>query len=388
MFKQIGAVVGMNVRSLPQRLGASAVTVIGIAAVVAVMVSILAISAGLMQSAGRASLPNSAIVLSAGATAAYMGSISREQAAIIADAPGLKIGPDGKPMVDSQATIIVEVTKKSDGSTANTAMQGVSLRWLKMHPKQYQVLEGRLFRPGLRELIVGKNVGQSFRNLGVGDTIKLRGSDWKVVGSFTANGGLAENAIIADPDTVLAAFERNAYQSVSAELQSPGAFRRFKDSLTANPQLKVDVKPMDEYVRDQLSQLTTILNFVGYFMGAVMAVGAVFGALNTMYAAVDGRAREIATLRAIGFGGFPVVVSVMVESLLIAVPGALLGALVAWLLFNGNAAHISALTFPVVVTPGLMVLGLIWALIIGLVGGLAPSIRAARLPVATALRAS
>lgn len=387
MIKQIFAVVGMNLQSLPQRLSASLVTMIGIAAVVAVMVSILAIGAGLIQTANRGSNPNQVIILSAGATAAYMGSITREQAAVIGDAPGIKKGPDGKPMFDPQATVIMEVTKKSDGGTANTGFLGESAEWLLKEPN-FKIIKGRMYRPAVRELIVGKNVASSFKNLDVGDHIVLRGSEWTVVGSFSTNGGLAENGIIGDTNTVMAAFDRDTYQSVTANLESPAAFQRFTDALTSDPRLKVDVKRENEYVQDQLKQLTVILNVLAYFVGVIMAIGAVFGALNTMYSAVDSRAREIATLRAIGFGGIPVVLSVMIEALVIAIPGALLGAAIAWLLFNGNAAHISSLTFPVVVTPGLVLLGVIWSLIIGLIGGFAPSIRAARLPVAAALRST
>ena len=387
MFKQIIAVTAMNIRSIPQRLLSSLVIVIGVACVVAVMISILAINAGMMQSASAGSMKNRVIVLSAGSAAAYMGSISREQAAIIGDAPGIKRGPDGKPMVDPQATIVTEVTKKADGGTANTGFVGESVRWLTLDPN-FKLVKGRMFRPAVREMIVGKNVRAQFKNMDVGDHVSLRGSDWLVVGEFESAGSLAENAMIGDPDTVLAAFDRNAFQSVTAELESPAAFKKFKDSLTSNPQLQVDVKWEADYTRDQLQQLTTLLNFVAYFVGSIMAVGAVFGTINTMYSAVDARSREIATLRAIGFGGTAVVVSVLAESLLLAVPGALLGAAIAWLLFNGSAAHIASLSFPLVVTPGLVVLGVVWALVIALIGGFAPSIRAARLPVATALRAT
>jgi putative ABC transport system permease protein len=387
MLKQIFSVTAMNLSSLPLRLGASLVTVIGIGCVVGVMVSLLAINAGLDQTANKGSRPDEAIVLSAGATAAYMGSISRQEAAIVADAPGIKKGPDGKPLVDPEATIVVEVTKLSDGGTANTGLQGVAAQWLQNDP-HFKLVKGRMFRPGLREVIVGKQARTQFKNMDVGDHLSVRGSDWTVVGAFDTNGGLADNAIIGDTDTVLAAFDRNAFQSISIRLDSPGSFQRTKDWLTSNPQIKVDVKKQSQYVQDQLQQLTVILNFVGYFVGAVMAVGAVFGALNTMYSAVDSRTREIATLRALGFGGLSVMVSVMVEALLLALLGALLGALVAWLLFNGNAAHISSLTFPLIVTPGLVVLGVIWSLIIGLIGGFAPSIRAARIPVVAALRAT
>ena len=385
MFKQTFAVTGMNLSSLPQRLASSLVTVIGVACVVAVMISLLAIGAGLLKSAEGGAAPDRAIVLSSGATAAYMGQISREQAAIIADAPGVKTGPDGKPMAEPQATIIVEVTKKSGGTT-NTAIVGSSPRWLQLDPN-FKLIKGRMFRPAVRELIVGKTAAGEFASLDVGDHVRLRGSEWTVVGQFEASGGLSQTVMMGDPDTVLAAFERNAFQDVAVVLQSPADFKRFKDALTSNPQLQVDVKPMAQYVKDQLAQVTSLLNFVGYFVGGIMGVGAVFGAINTMYAAVDARAREIATLRAIGFGGGAVLVSVMVESLMLAVPGALLGAAGAWLLFNGHAANIASLSFPLAVTSGLVVLGIIWSLFIGLVGGFLPSIRAARLPVATALRA-
>jgi putative ABC transport system permease protein len=386
MFKQTFAVTGMSISSLPQRLGSSLVTIIGVAAVVAVMVSLLAIGAGLMESATRGSSPDRVIVLSSGATAAYMGQISRQQAAIIQDAPGVKTGPDGKPMAEPQATIIVEVTKIKDGGTTNTGFIGDTPRWLNLDP-HFKLTQGRMFRPAVRELIVGKSAASQFKDMKVGDHLKLRGSDWTVVGQFSAGGALSESSLIADPDTVMAAFDRNAFQSVSVQLQSPSAFQRFKDALTSNPQLQVEVKRQDQYVKDQLAQVTTLLNFVGYFVGVIMAIGATFGAINTMYAAVDSRVREIATLRAIGFGGGAVVVSVMVESLLLAVPGAILGAAIAWLLFNGNSAQFASISFPLAVTPSLMVLGIVFSLVIGLIGGFMPSIRAARLPVATALRA-
>jgi putative ABC transport system permease protein len=384
MFKQTFAVTGMNIASLPQRLGASLVTVIGVASVVAVMVSLLAIGAGLLQQAGNGADPNQAIVLSGGAAAAYMGQISREQAAIIMDGPGIKVAADGKPMADPEAQVIVEVNKKSGGAT-NTAIVGASPRWLTAQ-QHFHIVSGRMYRPAVREIIVGKSASTNFANVALGDHLRLRGSDWTVVGVFES-AGLSGSALIGDTDTVLSAFERNAYQNVEVELTSPAAFGRFKDAMTSNPQLQVDVKSQVQYTKDQLAQITTLLNFVGYFVGVIMAIGATFGAINTMYAAVDARTREIATLRAIGFGGGAVLVSVMVESLLLAVPGALLGAAAAWLLFNGHSANIASLSFPLAVTPALVVLGIVFSLIIGLIGGFLPSIRAARLPVAAALRA-
>lgn len=386
LIKQIWAVTAMNVRALPQRAATSLVTVIGVATVIAVMVSLLAIGVGLLQSINKNVRPDDAIVLSSGTAASYMGAISRTAAAIIADAPGVKKDDAGQPMVAPQALVIVEVTKKN-GDSANIGFAGASPEARVMDPSLH-LIAGRRFLPAVRELIAGRSASAQYKNLAVGDHIVLRGTEWTVVGVFEDNGGQSENALIGDAETVMSAFGRNSFQTVNVRLQSPAAFSRFKDALTSNPQLSVDVKRTAEYTRDQLKPITSVLNFVGYFIGVVMAVGAVFGAVNTMYSAVDARAREIATLRAIGFGGTAVVISVMVESLLLAVPGALIGVAVAWLLFNGRAISSLGLTFPLAVTPGLLWLSIIWALVIGLIGGLAPSIRAANLPVATALRAT
>jgi putative ABC transport system permease protein len=386
LFKQIWAVTAMNIRALPQRAGTSLVTVIGVATVIAVMVSLLAIGVGLLQSINKNVRPDDAIVLTSETAASYMGSIPRTAAAIIADAPGVKKDDAGRPMVAPQALVIVEVTKKT-GESANIGFAGSSPEARVMDPTLH-LIAGRRFLPAVRELIAGRSASAQYKNLAVGDHIILRGTEWTVVGVFEDNGGQSENALIGDSETVMSAFQRNSFQTVNVRLQSPAAFTRFKDALTSNPQLSVDVKRTADYTRDQLKPVTSILNFVGYFIGGVMAVGAVFGAVNTMYSAVDARAREIATLRAIGFGGTAVVISVMVESLLLAIPGALIGVAVAWILFNGRAVSSLGLTFPLAVTPGLLGLAIVWALVIGLIGGLAPSIRAANLPVATALRAT
>jgi putative ABC transport system permease protein len=384
IFREIAAVTALNLRALPQRIGPSLVTVIGVACVVAVMISVLSISSGLISSGEKNTSPDAAVVLSEGAQSEYMGAIPRSTVTIIGAAPQVKRDGQGRPMVRPQALIIVEVERKSDGGTANLGLRGLPAGQLSDGLK---LTEGRLYRPAVREIIVGKGARAQFRHLEVGDRITLRGSEWTVVGAFEAGGGIAENAVIGDADTVLAAFDRSAYQAVRVRLNSAADFQAFKDAMTTDPQIQVEVKTEKAYVADQLEQLTSVLNFVGYFVGGVMAVGAVFGALTTMYSAVDARAREIATLRAIGFGGLPVVVSVMVEALVLAIPGALLGVAAALLLFNGNVISTVGLTFSLAVTPGLIWTGLILSLVIGLIGGFAPSIRAARLPVATALRA-
>jgi putative ABC transport system permease protein len=384
IFREIVAVTRMNLLALPQRIGPSLVTVIGVACVVGVMISVLSISDGLMRSADKNVSPDVAVVLNEGAQAEYMGAISRSAVSIIGAAPQVKHDAAGRPMVRPQAMIIVEVHRRTDGGTNNIIFRGLPPGQM---PEGVKLIEGRMFRPAVRELIVGKSARDQFKDLNVGDRITLRGSEWSVVGAFEAGGGLIENTILGDADTVLAAFDRNAYQSVRVKLNAPGDFQAFKDTLTSDPQLSVEVKTEKAYVADQLEQLTALMNFVGYFVGGVMAVGAVFGALTTMYSAVDARAREIATLRAIGFGGLPVVVSVMVEALILAIPGALIGVAAALILFNGDAITTVGLTFRLAVTPNLILAGVTLSLVIALIGGFAPSIRAARLPVATALRA-
>jgi len=386
-FRQIWAVTVMNIAALPSRAGSSLVTVIGVATVIAVMLSLLGVGEGVLHSVLSDDQPDRAIVLSSGASES-MGSFSRADVAQIALAPGIKRDAAGRPMVQPSAYVIVELENKTGGGTSNVPFSGTGEIGREMNRPTFRMIAGRRFTPGLHELIVGKAAQQKFKHLEVGDTVKLRNTPWTVVGAFSDAGGISENAVIADADTILAAFNRTSYQSVGVELDSPASFRKFKDAVTSNPQLQVQVKRLAQYYRDQLKPLTALLSFVGYFVGGVMAVGVVFGALNTMYSAVDARKREIATLRAIGFGGTAVVVSVILESLVLAAPGALLGAAIAWLLFNNHSIAMAGISFAMDVTPGLVVVGLIWSLAIGLIGGFAPAIRAARLPVATALRAT
>jgi putative ABC transport system permease protein len=283
--------------------------------------------------------------------------------------------------------VIVEVTKKKGGVTTNIPIRGMGEMGWKIDPAM-KVTEGRMYRPAVHELIVGKHVREQFKGFDIGDHVMLRGTEWTVVGELGADGGMAENLIMADAETVMAAFERTGYQSVELLLTSPAAFQALKDNLTTNPQLDVEPKLFSTYLKTQMKQVTTILNFVGYFVGVVMAVGAIIGALNTMYSAVEGRTREIATLRAIGFGGTAVVASVMIESLVLAIPGALLGAAAAWVAFNGHAVSTVGLTFPLAVTWPLVITGVVFSVVIGLIGGFAPSLKAAGIPVAAALRAT
>ena len=386
LFRQIWAVTAMNLAALPSRAGASLVTVIGVATVIAVMLSLLAIGTGVLNAGLKNSQPDRVIVLSTQG-AEFMGSFSQADVAIIGQAPGVARTADGKPIVQPNASVLVELESRN-GGTNNAVFRGTGDMGRLMLPASFQIVRGRDFQAGVHELIAGAAASRTYKNLDVGDTVSLRGTPWKVVGVFEDRGGVDENAIVGDADTVLAAFNRTTYQSVGVKLTSPDAFRRLKDALTSNPQLQVKVERVGDYYMNQLKPLLGLLSFVGYFVGGVMAVGVVFGALNTMYSAVDARKREIATLRALGFGGTAVVVSVIVESLVLAVPGALLGALMAWLLFNNHDIAMGGISFAMDVTPDLVVLGVIWALVIGLIGGLTPALRAARVPVAQALRAT
>ena len=391
MLKQIGAVTWMNLTSIPQRLGSSSVIIIGIAGVVAVLISVLAMATGFQHTVLGTGRDDRAMVLRGGSDSELASTLSREATLTIMDAPGVRKDHAGKPIASAEAVVIVDLPKKSNDSGANVTIRGVGPQGIELRP-EVRLVEGRMLQRGLRELIVGRGAQGQFRGLDVGSHIALRGTDWIIVGAFTSNGDAHESELLADVETVLSAYRRNLYQSVIVQLDSADSFATFKSSLTTNPQLSVDVMREREYYAKQSERMATVLKFVAYFVGGIMAVGALFGALNTMYSAVSARALEIATLRAIGFGASAVVLSVLIEALLLACVGAVIGAGLAWIFFNGNAvstlgSNFTQVVFRLTVSPALIGLGIVWAGVIGLVGGLFPAIRAARLPIATALRA-
>jgi putative ABC transport system permease protein len=391
MLKQIGAVTWMNLTSIPQRLGSSSVIVIGIAGVVAVLISVLAMATGFQHTVLGTGRDDRAMVLRGGSDSELASTLSREATLTIMDAPGVRKDHAGKPIASAEAVVIVDLPKKSNDSGANVTIRGVGPQGIELRP-EVRLVEGRMLQRGLRELIVGRGAQGQFRGLDVGSHIALRGTDWIIVGAFTSNGDAHESELLADVETVLSAYRRNLYQSVIVQLDSANSFSAFKSSLTTNPQLSVDVMREREYYAKQSERMATVLKFVAYFVGGIMAVGALFGALNTMYSAVSARSLEIATLRAIGFGASAVVLSVLIEALLLACVGAVIGAGLAWIFFNGNAvstlgSNFTQVVFRLAVSPALIGLGIVWAGVIGLVGGLFPAIRAARLPIATALRA-
>jgi len=391
MWKQIAAVTAMNLRSLPQRLAASLVVVIGVAGVVGVLVSVLGMATGLSHAFVSTGGPSRAIVLHKAATSEGLSNIDISWVGPIEDGPGVLRGPTGQVAATPEYIVGVNLPKRSDGVESGVTLRGTSAAALLVHP-EWRIVSGRMFRPGPREVVVGAAAASEFSGLEIGRHVELGGNDWTVVGRFTSGGDSHDSEILADARTLMSAFNWGAYSSVTVRLDAPASFDRFRRTLLSNPSLEIDVVREQDYYRGQAQQITGLLYLVSTVVGAIMAIGAVFTALNTLYAAVAARTAEIATLRAIGFGPAGVVVSVLVEALLLSVLGALLGAAVAWLLFNGDALSTgggqfdSQVAFRLLVGPSLVAVGIAWACAIGLLGGLLPAIRAARQPVAVALR--
>ena len=390
VLKQIASVTLMNIKSVPQRLGASSVIVIGIAGVVGVLVSILAMVGGLSQMMSSTERADRAIVVSTGAAFESLSNITREAVQIISDAPGIKRGIDGKPQVSADALAIVRLPLKRGASSGNVSLRGVSEAALGVRP-EIHLIEGRPFGSGVREVIVGRALQRQFRDLELGKQILVRGAEWTVVGVFESHGDPHEAEMLTGAETLQSAFERNTFQSVAVLLESADSFAQFKTALTGNPAISVDAMRESDYYRQQSRAFSQLLSIVAYLIGGIMAVGAVFGALNAMYSAVSTRTVEIATLRVLGFGASAVMVSVFAESLLLAILGGIAGGCIAWLMFNGHAVStngggLTQLSVPLAVDLKLIGFGVLWACIIGMVGAAFPAIRAARAPLAAALR--
>jgi len=393
---QVAAVTRFGLMSVPRRLGSVAATVIGIAGVVAVLVGILSMAIGFTQAMTASGSEDRAIILRSGADSEMVSGLDHEATRVIADAPGVARGSNG-PLSSAELYVMINVPKRSTGTDANVPLRGVDLAALQVRGN-IKILEGRVNEPGKNEVIAGVGAAQEFDGLEIGKTIKVGQSQvgqsqWPVVGIFSAGGGTAESEIWTDAHLLQGAFARqDTYQSVYVKLNSAGAFQAFKDALTSDPRLNVKVQRESEYFSEHSVVLTELIDTLGVLIASLMAVGAVFGALNTMYSAVAARTREIATLRALGFGGGAIVVSLMLESLALALAGGCLGGGLAWLAFNNfhtstmNWQSFSQVAFAFRVTPGLLLEGMTWAAGIGLIGGLFPAIRAARLPIAAALR--
>ncbi len=389
-FRQVREIVWMNLRSIPQRLGASLVIVIGIGGVVGVLVAMLSMSTGLDKTLTATGRDDRVVILRGGANAELSSFLDRAAWTQVKYDPAVARGADGLPLASGEIIVITEVPRRGQRTGANVTLRGVEPNGFALRP-EVRILEGRRFRPGLRELIVGRGAHEQFEGLEVGRELRFRGSDWRIVGIFES-GDAHDSELWTDTQTAQSAFNRTGVSSVLVQLTDVDAFEPLKRRLTTDPQLNVDVFRERDYFGAQAAGLTRQIGFLTGIVAAIMAVGALFGALNTMYSAVSARTVEIGTLRALGFGRLPVVASVMAEAMVLSLVGGLLGAGIAYGLFNGYSVStlgggFTQVAFNFAVTPGLVLQGLVWALGIGFLGGLMPALRAARLPVTTALRA-
>jgi putative ABC transport system permease protein len=390
-LSQISAVTKFGILSMPQRRASVAAATFGIAGVVGVLVGVLSIAAGFRRAMAASSSPDAALVLRSGADSEMVSGLLRSTTRIIADAPGVARTADG-PLASAELFVIINLPKISTGTDVNVPLRGVERAALLVRDG-LKIVDGRMFDWGKDEVIVGVGAAREFSGLRVGDQIKVGRYNWPVVGIFSAGGGAAESEIWSDAAVLQAAYNRgDSFQSVYVRLKSPDSFNEFKDALTTDPRLSAQVVRQTDYYAEQSTAVTKLITTLGFLIAFLMAIGAVFGALNTMYSSVSARTREIATLRALGFGSGAVVVSVMLESIVLALLGGTIGAGLSYLAFNGfhtatmNWQSFSQITFALAVTPALLVQGVVWATVIGAIGGLFPAIRAARQPIAAALR--
>jgi putative ABC transport system permease protein len=380
-----------NLRSVKARWTSAIVAVIGIAGTVGVFVAMLSLARGFRTTLVSSGSPDNAIVMRAGATSEMTGAVTIDTVKILQDEPGIARGADG-PLLTPEVVLVAPIPLISTGTDANVQVRGVSKNVLEIR-RNIKIVEGRMFKPGLAEIVVGKNANVSYSGLTVGNTIGLGSVRFKVVGIFDAGGSAFDSEIWGDAHLIGPAYNRpdNLFQSVTLRLASPDSLQQFKDAVTADPRLNLDVTLEIEYYSKQSTRLTTLITVLGGIVAGIMAIGAVFGALNTMYSAVSERGREIATMRALGFGGPSVVTSFVIEALLISFIGGLIGC-IAVLPLNGlttgamNLQTFSHMAFAFKITPELLVKGVVFALFMGVLGGLLPAIRAASLPISSALR--
>ena len=385
------AITALNLRTMPQRLGSSGVAVVGIAGVVVVLVSVLSIAAGFTAAMQGSGSPARALVMRSGADSEMTSGLSGPEVDLVKQAPGIRLD-DRSAIASAELYVVIDLPKKSTNSPANVPMRGIEPRALQVR-EEVSMVEGRPLEFGTNEVIVGRGASRQFVGLTVGQEVVSGQNTWVVVGIFEAGGGVSETEIWCDARVLQGAYRRgNTFQTVLARLDSSETFDSFRDWLTANPQLNVQVRRETEYYAQQSRALSSLIQGLGFGIAALMGIGAVFGAILTMYTAVSTRSREIATLRALGFNAVSVVVSVLAEALALGAIGGVIGGLAAYLAFNGyqtstmNFQTFSQVAFAFKVTPELLVLGLAYALAMGLIGGLLPAVRAARLPIPTALR--
>jgi putative ABC transport system permease protein len=390
---QIVQITWINLRNIPQRLGTSLVIVVGVAGVAGVLVSVLAMSEGFRHTLASTGRPGRVIMLRAGSDAELSSGVARDQATLLVNLPGVARSAAGHPLASSELVVMVDLPRKGEAHPNNVPFRGVQPAAFHIRD-ELRIVEGRPFKRGVREVIVGRKAAQQFAGLEVGSSIEFRDSDWTVVGMFETGGDVHESEIWADAEVAMSAFRRQGFQSVTATLADPSTagLVAFRDIISRDRRLSINALREPEYYAKQAQVLSNLINILGYTVATFMAIGATFGALNCMYSAIASRQVEIATLRALGFGSGPVVVSVMIEALVLALLGGAAGGALAYVYCDGaslstlNFNTFSQVAFDFRVTPQLLGQGLGWALLIGVAGGLLPAVRAARLPVTTALR--
>jgi len=386
MLKQTTAVTLLNLRSIPQRWGMSLATVLSIALVVGVLLGFMAMASGFRATMDGAGSDDVAIMLRGGAMAETNSNVSRDEVRLLEVAPGIATGPEGEPLISAELYVVADGVKRTTQTRANLALRGLGLHGPNLRP-QFELVEGRMFEPGAGELIVGESVLREFDGFGLGETIRLGNNDWRVVGVFSTGGSVFDSEIWTGLGVVQNLYQRgSSVQTARARLTSPEAIEQLREYVENEPRLNLEVLSERAYFARSAGGTTNLIMFLGWPLAIAMAIGALAGAWNAMYASVDSRTRELATLRAIGFGGLPAFIAAMVEAVVLAFLGGLVGAAATWLIFDGVSAStlgggFTQVVFAFAVTGDAVVQGVILAVIVGFLGGFVPAIRAARTPL-------
>jgi putative ABC transport system permease protein len=383
--RQIAIVTALSFRSLKMRAWQSLVIVLGMACVIGVLLSMLSMVEGMHQAYLHSGDPRAAIVVARGTEWEIASSIPRDQAHIVMAAPGIAKAADGSPIADPSVMVAVPALLKKNDAQSPIILRGFGKNGAALQPA-FHLVAGRMFRPGSRELIAGARASDQFKGMAVGDKVILPNGEWPIVGTY-ATGDLLDGQLIGDTETLLPALRHKAYTTVVARLQSPDAFAAFRISLTRNPALAVDVWRLPDWNNKVSKDFTAFLHVFVYGVCVILAIGALFGCFNTMYAAVGSRAMEIATLRALGYSGFAVAISVLLEATILSVGGALIGASIAWGLYDGVPSGFGSDVFTLLVSPALFATAVLWAMAVAVLGGILPSLQAAGTTVSDALRA-
>ena len=394
LLSQAWVITVSTIQTVPKRMGASSVAIFGTACVVGVLVCILSMASGFEKAMVSAGSEDNAIVLRAAATSEMASGLSFEQTQIIGQAPGIKSEND-QPLISSELYVVVSLPKKATGTDANVPLRGVGRKAFDVR-ENVRIIEGRSFEPGKNEIVVGRAALDQFEGLSIGQSVQFGTNAWTVVGVFEDNGSILETEIWCDVRILQQAYRRgNSFQSMRIKLADPETgIDQLEQTFASDPRVNVTIQPEKEFYADQSKNLSQFIKMIGYPLAVLMSIGAIFGAVNTMYASVSARNQEIATLRAIGFNGGPILISVLVESIILSLLGGAIGAVMVYWLFNGftvstiNSASFSQVAFNFAVTGPLMLQGMIAAIVIGIVGGFFPAIKALRIPVANALRDS